>query len=206
MIFSEIEGILGALILGSTLVVQTRLYIRPMINTVVTQSVILAITAAIIGITTSDLDLIILAALIVVIRGVLVRHFLSLRLPKTRMFVKETSHGVSSVTMYSVVVLILSFLIYRYTFFPIIQSPLGAIGFSMIVQGLLLIITRRNSFAHFIGYVEEENGIIFMSLTIVTLPFLIEISVLLDVLALIIVGTGLVTENVEHMREEELMG
>ncbi len=206
MIYSEIEGILGALILGSTLVVQTRSYIRPMINTVVTQSVILAVTAIIIGITTSAPDLIVLAGLVVVLRGILVRHFLSLRLPKTRMFVKETSHGVTSVTMYSVIALILSFLVYRYTFFPIIQAPLGAIGFSMIVQGLLLITTRRNSFAHFIGYVEEENGIIFMSLTIVPLPFLIEISVLLDVLALIIVGTGLVTENVEHPRVEELMG
>jgi hydrogenase-4 component E len=66
--------------------------------------------------------------------------------------------------------------------------------------------TRRNSFAHFVGYVEEENGVIFLALTIIPLPLLIEISVLLDVLALIIAGGILVTDNVEHTRVEELMG
>ena len=206
MIYLEIEAILGALILGSTLVVQTRSYIRPMINTVVTQSVLLAVTATVIGVTTDAPDLIVLAALIVVLRGILIRHFLDLKLPKSKMFVKESSHGVASVSIYSVIVLIFSFLLYRYLFFQITQAPLGAIWFSMVVQGLLLIATRRNSFAHFIGYVEEENGIIFMSLTIIPLPFIVEISVLLDVLALIIVGTCLVTENVEHPRIEELMG
>ena len=206
MIFIELEGIIGVLMLASTLVVQIRSYIRPMTNTVVTQSILLASIAIIIGIRESSIDLIILAILIIVLRGFLVRYVLNRRLPKARMFVREYSHGVASVTLASVIVLIASFLVFRYAFYPSVHDPLGAIGLSILFQGLLLISTRRNSFAHFIGYVEEENGIIFLSLSIIPLPLLIEISVLLDVLALVIAGTVLVTDNVEHTRVEELMG
>lgn len=206
MIFSEIEGIIGVLMLGSTLVVQTRSYIRPMTNTVVTQSILLAVAAVLIGVNDNSFDLIILAVLIVTLRGFMIRHVLDRRLPPSRVFAKEYSHGVSSVTLASVIVLISSFLIYRYSVFPLVNSPLGAIGLSIIIQGLLLISTRKNSFAHFIGYVEEENGIVFLSLTVIPLPLLIEISVLLDVLALVIAGAVLVKDSVEHTKVEELVG
>lgn len=206
MIFTEIEGIIGVLMLGSSLIVQTRSYIRPMTNTVVTQSLLLSLAAVLIGISERSPDLIILAVLIVVLRGFLIRYVLNRRMPPTKVFAKEYSHGVASVTLASVIVLISSFLVYRYSFFPFVNSSLGAIGLSIIIQGLLLISTRRNSFAQFIGYVEEENGIVFLSLTVVPLPLLIEISVLLDVLALVIAGAVLVRENVEHTRMEELVG
>lgn len=206
MIFGEVESILGALILGSALLVQIRSYIRPMISTVVTQSLLLAAMAILIGVELKSYDLIILAFLIVLLRGVLINYVLQKRLPRGRMYVREYSHGVPSVVIASVIVLILSFLIYRIAFFPYVQDNLGAIGISVIFQGLLLIMTRRNSFAHFVGYVEEENGVIFLALTIIPLPLLIEISVLLDVLALIIAGGILVTNEVEHTRVEELMG
>ncbi len=206
MIFTEIEGIIGALMLGSTLIVQTRSYIRPMTNTVVTQSVLLAMYSLIIGVTDHLYELVILAVLIVLLRGVLIRYVLNRRLPVNRVFAKEYSHGVSSVTLASVILLIASFLVYRYTVSTLINAPLGAIGVSIIVQGLLLISTRRNSFAHFIGYVEEENGIIFLSLSIIPLPLIVEISVLLDVLALVIAGAVLVKDNIEHSRVEELIG
>ena len=206
MIFGEVESILGALILGSALLVQIRSYTRPMISTVVTQSVLLAAMAILIGVEVRSYDLIILAFLIVLLRGVLINYVLQKRLPRGRVFVREYSHGVPSVVIASIIVLIVSFLIYRVSFYPYVQDNLGAIGLSVIFQGLLLIMTRRNSFAHFVGYVEEENGVIFLALTIIPLPLLIEISVLLDVLALIIAGGILVTDKVEHTRVEELMG
>lgn len=206
MINQELVNFVGILMLVSALAVQISSYIRPMINSLVTQSVLLAIMATYLGIAESDILLIALAALIVLLRGVLLTYVLSRRLPRGRKFVREYSTGTGVALLSSVVVFIVSFIIYRLVFFPAVGHPEGAIALSLITQGMLLILTRRNSFAHFIGFVEEENGIVLMSLSVIALPLVIEINILLDVLALVVAGAVLIHEKIEHEPVGELMG
>ncbi len=206
MIDQEIVNFIGILMLISALAVQISSYIKPMINSLLTQSILLAINATYLGLATSDALLILLAALIVLLRGVLLTNILSRRLPHGRRFVREYSTGTGIALLSSVVVFIISFIIYRIVFLPVIGHPDGAIALSLITQGMLLILTRRNSFAHFIGFVEEENGIVLMSLSIIALPLVIEINILLDVLALVVAGAVLIQQKIEHEPEWELMG
>lgn len=206
MIDPEIVNFVGILMLISALAVQISSYIRPMINSLVTQSILLAIMATYLGIVTSDALLVLLAVLIVLLRGVLLTYVLSRRLPHGRKFIREYSTGTGIALLSSVVVFIISFIIYRLVFFPVVGHPDGAIALSLITQGMLLILTRRNSFAHFIGFVEEENGIVLLSLSLIALPLVIEINILLDVLALVVAGAVLIHEKIEHEPVRELMG
>lgn len=206
MINHELVNFVGILMLISALSVQISSYIRPMINSLVTQSVLLAVMATYLGIVELNILLIALAALIVLLRGVLLTYVLSRRLPRGRKFVREYSTGTGVALLSSVVVFIVSFIIYRLVFFPAVGHPEGAIALSLITQGMLLILTRRNSFAHFIGFVEEENGIVLLSLSVIALPLVIEINILLDVLALVVAGAVLIHEKIEHEPVEELMG
>lgn len=202
----EILAILGVLIIVSALSIQLRSYIRPAVRTVTTQSVLLALAVGYFGIIRQSPTLIVLAVLIFVLRGYLLTRILERKIPLRGMYAREYSHEAATVAVASVLVLILSFVIYRIVIYPAVSDPLGSIGFAVMLQGFLLIMSRRNSFAHVIGYVEEENGIIFMSLTIAPLPLLIEISVLLDVLALVIISAVLVRQEIVHRDIEELMG
>ncbi len=203
---AEVLAIMGVLIIISALSIQVRSYIRPIVSTVTTQSVLLSIAVGYVGLTENIPSLILLAVLIVILRGYLLTRILERRIPLRQMFVREYSHEAVTVAVASVIVFIISFLVYRIVILPAVSDPLGSIGFAIIIQGFLLIISRRNSFAHVIGYIEEENGIIFMGITIAPLPLLIEISVLLDVLALVIVSTVLVRQEIVHRDIEELIG
>ena len=206
MIDQELVNFIGILMLISALAVQIRSYVRPMIDTLIVQSLLLAALASYLGIATSDLLLILLAVLIVLLRGVLLTYVLGRRLPRNHKFVREYSTGTGIALLFSVIVFIGSFIVYRLAFYPTIGHPDGAIAISLITQGMLLILTRRNSFAHFIGFVEEENGIVLMSLSIISLPLVIEVNLLLDVLALVVAGAVLIHEKIEHEPVMELMG
>lgn len=203
---AEVLPIMGVLIIISALSIQVRSYIRPIVSTVTTQSILLSIAVGYVGLTENTPSLVLLAILIVVLRGYLLTRILGRRIPLRQMFVREYSHEAVTVAVASVVVFIISFMVYRLAILPAVSDPLGAIGFAIMIQGFLLIISRKNSFAHVIGYIEEENGIVFMSITIAPLPLLIEISVLLDVLALVIVSTLLVRQEIVHKNVEELIG
>ena len=203
---AEVLPIMGVLIIISALSIQVRSYIRPIVSTVTTQSILLSIAVGYVGLTENTPSLVLLAILIVVLRGYLLTRILGRRIPLRQMFVREYSHEAVTVAVASVVVFIISFMVYRLAILPAVSDPLGAIGFAIMIQGFLLIISRKNSFAHVIGYIEEENGIVFMGITIAPLPLLIEISVLLDVLALVIVSTLLVRQEIVHKNVEELIG
>jgi hydrogenase-4 component E len=206
MIDQEIVNFIGILMLISALAVQIRSYVRPMIDTLIIQSLLLAAIATYLGVATSNLLLLLLAALIVLLRGFLLTFILGRRLPKDHKFIREYSTGTGVALLFSVIVFIASFIVYKLVFYPAVGHPDGAIALSLITQGMLLIMTRRNSFAHFIGFVEEENGIVLMSLSVISLPLVIEINILLDVLALVVAGAVLIHEKIEHVPVLELMG
>lgn len=206
MITQEILSLISLTLLVSAIAIQSQSYIKPMIRTIILQSVLLGAITALVGFEESSYELYLLAVLIVFLRGVLISYVLEQRLPRNNKFVREYLPGVASLTLVSIVVIMLSFLLYYFAFFGKLGSPIGAIGLSLMVQGVLLIMTRKNSFAHVIGYIEEENGIIFIGLSWAPLPLLVEINVLLDVFGLVIVSSVLVFEAKEHYVVQELIG
>lgn len=206
MIALEMEGILSVLMIISALSIQMRVFIKPMLNSVIVQSFILAALAVFTGLYESSYTLIVLAILIVLLRGFLITSLLRRKIPEDPSTLREDSITTSTVILSSIFVFILSLVVYRILFLPLLGHPLGSIGLSLIAQGILLMITRKNSFAHVIGYIEEENGIVLLSLLVIPLPLLIEVSALLDVFGIVLVSVILVREDITHDVFEELIG
>jgi len=79
-------------------------------------------------------------------------------------------------------------------------------AFVLLFQGLFLIISRKSTIFQFIGFIEEENSTILFGILLLPVPFLIEVSVFLDVLGLVIISSILTLEKAEHSRLDELKG
>jgi Hydrogenase 4 membrane component (E) len=62
-------------------------------------------------------------------------------------------------------------------------------AFILLFQGLFLIISRKSTIFQFIGFIEEENSTILFGILLLPIPFLIEVSVFLDVLGLVIISS-----------------
>jgi hydrogenase-4 component E len=79
-------------------------------------------------------------------------------------------------------------------------------SFMLFFQGLFLIASRRSTIAQIIGFIEEENSIVLFGILIIPIPFLIEVSIFLDVLGLVVITSLLTLEKLEHTKLEELRG
>ncbi|MCI2412703.1 MAG: hypothetical protein RE472_09455 [Thermoplasmatales archaeon] len=202
----EVYDFIATLMLFVAIWAQIGSYVITKIQVIVIQTTLLAIYAFISGLYTVNYDLILLAFLIIFIRGILTAYILIKKFPVRRELIREKSTTVPSIIIVSIIVLIATLIIYRLTIFQFSPSPITAIGFVIAIQGLLLIGTRKNKITQFTGYIEEENAMIMLSLGIFPLPLIVEISVLLDVLALVIVAAVLLTGDHTSEKMEELIG
>ncbi|MGP6206784.1 hypothetical protein ACNF42_01945 [Cuniculiplasma sp. SKW3] len=213
----EILDFLAALMLLVAIWAQVGSYVISKIQVIVIQTSILSIYTLISGIYQLNYELIILAFLIIFLRGLLTALILLRKLPERNQLIRERSTTVPSIIILSIAAIIITLIVYRISIFPIVSgtlngytvngnSPITGIGFVLVIQGLLLIATRKNKVTQFTGYIEVENAMILLSLGIFPLPLIVEISVLLDVLALVIVASVLLSGNMTSERIEELVG
>ncbi len=80
--------------------------------------------------------------------------------------------------------------------------PLGAIaGVSLAFMGLLVIFTRRLLISDIIGYLTMENGLVLITLTVIDLPFIIEVLIILDLIVFSLLTTVL-SLGIESTSEE----
>ena len=213
----EIFDFLAALMVLVAIWAQVGSYVISKIQVIVIQTSILSTYALLSGIYSVSYELIILAFLIIFLRGILTAVILLRKFPERSQLIRERSTTVPSIIILSIATIIITLIVYRLSLFPILtgiinetavqeNQPIIAIGFVLVIQGLLLIATRKNKVTQFTGYIEVENAMILLSLGIFPLPLIVEISVLLDVLALVIVASVLLSGNMTSERIEELVG
>lgn len=206
MTSSEILNVIAVSLLFTGIWAQIGTYVMAKIHVIIIQSFLLSSYAILLGILSNSFDLILLGILTAGLRGILTGYILYKKLPIRRNLFRELSIGIPSITIFSVVLLVISLAIYHEVFFPYTGSNIGGIGFAMMIQGMLLIASRKNKISQFTGYIEEENAIILLSLGIIALPLIVEISVLLDVLALVIVSAVLISQSLETENLPEMIG
>lgn len=206
MTIFEILDVIAVSLLFTGIWAQIGTYVMSKVHVIIVQSLLLSAYALYLGISTGSLDLIILGILTALLRGFLTAYILYKKLPERGNMFREFSKGIPSITILSVILLVISLAIYHEVFFPYTGSNIGGIGFAMMIQGMLLVGSRKNKIAQFSGYIEEENAIILLSLGIISLPLIVEISVLLDVLALVIVSAVLISETLETENLPEMIG
>nr|WP_238842137.1 hydrogenase [Sulfolobus sp. E11-6] len=209
---SEILELFSTFIVISALYIQGQAYFKPAIYVQAIQSTLIAILGFYLGITLSSIDYIVLGITILILRSILITIFLFRGL-KEKPGIRESSRGVASELILDLIFSIIASLLIYYSVLKKINiiteinnTLILLFAFILLFQGLFLIISRRSTIFQFLGFIEEENSTILLGILLLPIPFLIEVSIFLDVLGLVIVSSILTLEKIEHSRLDELKG
>jgi len=208
--------LISSLIAISAFYIQGQEFIVSMIRGQSVQSVLIAVLAFIIAWEERSIDFFILGALIIVLRAFLVNYFLQKRIPKQKSYIYEGRVNLPYLFLVDLIFIVISvFIIYSIVFSGIVphsfvensgNSSVLVFPITLFFQGLFLIASRRTTFTQIIGYVEEENSLVLFAMFLLPIPIIIEVSVFLDVLALVVISSIVVLEKFTHEPVEELRG
>lgn len=198
----------------SALYMQGQTFVDPTIRAISAQSFILTAFFSILFFQSGDMNLLYLAGVTAVVRGVLIPTVMLRQVQAFRHSLRETGTGqrIPSLIILGVIVVIGGYAIFRAILLPILPNPLASVPFVLLLLGFLLIVTRRNALMQMTGFLEEENAVLFAGALIVpSIPLLIEFAVVLDILGVVLVGVLLsATRNVLQTLEapdlEQLSG
>ena len=210
---AELIYILCAFTLLTAFYILLQSFIRSMIRTIITQSVIIGLMSFVIAYYTNSVDFILLGLLVIFLRGFAVSYLLERQIPTRKDIFREYTNGTPSTLLTALILAVISiFVVYFYVFSNLVISvEFGAniiivFPFVIIFLGIFQILARRNTLAHVIGYVEQENGMVLMSIFLIPVPLIVELTVFLDVIALVIIASIVAKETSEHKNLRELRG
>jgi len=212
VINTQLLELISTSIIISALYIQGQAYFKPIIYVQAIQSALISILAFYLGFALKLIDYIILGSTIIILRSFLITFFL-IRGLKAKPGIRENTRGVASELVVNLAFFFLAvFIVYYFVLGNIgITTEAGTttliiFSFMLFFQGLFLIASRRSTIAQIIGFIEEENSIVLFGILIIPIPFLIEVSIFLDVLGLVIITSLLTLEKLEHTKLEELRG
>lgn len=186
-----IEDLLVALILLSSFVMLSSRWISFYIHAYGFQSFLIFILTLVLGIESQNIDLYFVAFLTLFVRTIIVPYILLKMIKKFN--IKEEVKLIIKIPLSIISGLLLTvfayFLIYRLIspFSPKIVINASSIALSLIFIGFFMIISRFMTITHILGLLVIENGIFLLSVVIVpTLPIIVELVVLFDILVTVV--------------------
>ena len=188
---AEVVALVGVGILLTALYLQSESFVDPLIGGIAVQSLLLAGLLAWLGWTARSPELLILAGLTVVIRCVVVPYVLRRQIRGFRWRVREMRAGnrVAGHALAAVALAIVAWFVFQQTLAAVFPQPGAALPFILLVEGLLMLATRSNTLVQVVGYLEEENAVVYAgALFSQTFPLFVEVVVFLDVLGVVLVG------------------
>jgi hydrogenase-4 component E len=211
---AEILALVGVGILLTALYLQSESFVDPLIRAIALQSLLLAGLLGWLAWTEQSVDLAILAGLAVVVRALFIPYVLRRQIRAFRWRVREihAAHRVSGHALAAVALAVVAWFVFQQTLASIFPQPGAALPFILLVEGLLMLATRSNTIVQVIGYLEEENAVVYAgALFAQQFPLFVEVVVFLDVLGVVLVGVILsiqrdVTGTPEEAALEELAG
>jgi len=210
----EVVAIVGVGILLTALYLQSESFVDPLIRGIALQSLLLAVLLGWLAWSEQSLDLAVLAALAVGVRAGFIPFVLRRQIRAFRWRVRErqAAHRVTGHALAAVALAIVGWFVFQQTLASVFPEVGGALPFVLLLQGLLMLATRSNTIVQVIGYLEEENAIVYAgALFAQGFPLFVEVVVFLDVLGVVLVGVILsiqrdVTGTPEESSLEELAG
>ncbi|MHB1868120.1 MAG: hypothetical protein ACYCPP_04155 [Nitrososphaerales archaeon] len=188
---TNIEALLGILVILSALYMQGQSFVDPTIRAILVQSVLISILFGILAIQTDNLNLFYLAILTAIMRGITIPRIMLYQVRKFKPSLRETGTGqrIPGLIVLGVIIIIVGYALFSAILAPYIPNTQVSVPFTLLLLGFLLIISRRNTLVQMTGYVEEENAILYAGALIApTVPLLIEFAVLLDIFGVVIIG------------------
>jgi len=199
---------LGVLILLTAFEMLVQSYVKQMINTVAIQSILLALLLVILGFERGSIELYVLAVLTFIVRGLAIPELMRVDVRKRKIWeIREVETRVPALIIFGILLAVIGFAFYATKLYPIFGVKGGAMPIILLLLGFLMIIARRNALAQMIGYIVEENALLYAGVTLTHLPMILEAGVFLDLLGLVLIGVLLSAEKEYGVLElEELVG
>jgi len=183
---TRLIDVLGALLLFTMIVILAAGQLYRAIYTVAAQSVLIALAGAVLGATTGNVDLWIVAGVTLVVKAIAL-PLLLLRVIR-RVGVRREIEAVVPITATLAIAAGIVVLAFH------LSSSLGAVrqaitgnalpvGIALTLIGVLVMMSRRTAMTQMVGLFASENGIFFTAMAVSQgMPLIIEIGVVLDVI------------------------
>jgi hydrogenase-4 component E len=211
---AEVIALVGVGILLTALYLQSESFVDPLIRGIAIQSLLLGGLLGWLAWNDRNVDFAVLAGLTVAVRAIFIPFVLRGQIRAFRWRVRElyAAHRVTSHALAAVAVAIVAWFVFQETLASIFPETGAALPFILLLEGLLVLATRSNTIVQVIGYLEEENAVVYGgALFAQGFPLFVEVVVFLDVLGVVLVAVILsiqrdVTGTPEESAPEELAG
>ena len=181
----------GALLLTTTVMVWRHSLLAASIGLLAAQGIALAGLVAVIGIHTGNTELLLVALLVLAVKGTALPWIIARRSRATARTADESPRlnptaallAVAGLTIFSYVVLgrIL-------THSPTVTAQAAPVGLAMVLTGFLLLVTQRRARSQLLGFLLLDNGIAAVAfLTSGGVPLPLELGISLDVLLVVVI-------------------
>ncbi len=190
-LFDQLIGLsAGVLLLTSVLLVWKRSLVAG-VRLLAAQGAALAAMVAVIGIFESDPQLLAVASLVLLLKGIVLPWVLDRSRIQTGAVREETPlmNTTSSLLALSLLTM-LAYLVSQplLTLAPGPTTAAVPVGISLVLYGFLILTTRRHAISQLVGFLVLDNGIATVAfLTSGGVPFVVELGVSLDVLLVVLI-------------------
>jgi hydrogenase-4 component E len=206
---SELVPLLGVGLLLTALYLQSESFVDPLVRGAALQSALIALLLGWLAWTDQNVDLAILAVLAVGIRVLLIPYVLRRQIRAFRWRARElhAAHRVTGHVLAAVAVAVIAWFVFQQALGPAFPELGAALPFVLLVQGLLMLATRANTIVQVIGYLEEENAIVYAGALFARgFPVFLEAVIFLDVLGVVLVAVILsIQRDVAGTPEERVL-
>ncbi|WP_297536610.1 hypothetical protein [Thermococcus sp.] len=203
---NEILNLLGSVVLLTAFFMLTESYMHSLIDAVAFQSVLIGLIIGIVGWEKGIPELVILAGITVAFRALLIPWLLQRDVRKERIWrgreIKTTHHAI----VLGLIVAVLAYFLYL-PIYRAISKWNGVIAFVLLFLSMLIITSRRNALAQIVGYLSEENALLYLAVMLSPMPMVLEFGILLDMIAFVLLAVVLGAEKrYGPLEVEELVG
>lgn len=188
--YQQIVSTISALILFSTFILLTQKKLSGLIRTFAFQSFLLALATLTQAIFLKEYQMYFSVLLTFLIKVIIIPWFLLYLLKKLNI---RNEAGTISHPFYTLVGALVLVVFCYHIIAPIVLFPslaaknIVVVAMSVILLGMLLMITRKNAIAHIIGFMAMENGLFFAALMSTNgMPMTVELGIAFDLLVAVV--------------------
>ncbi len=203
-VISALDALTGALFLLSALGVLATRQVLASLQFFIAQSLLLTLSAALLGIALGSLHLLIVAAITIATKTLLIpwvlRHTVSAEVYRTREI--ERVLNISTSLLIAAPLVVLAYVVAN-PLLGAVKAPFAQInvplGMAAMFLGIFTVTVRREAVPQLLGLLALENGVFFVGIAIVPdLPVIAELAAAVDVPVVVLV-VGMLTRRI-HVR------
>lgn len=177
-------------VLAAAMLVLWRRTLRAVVRVLAAQGVCVAAVAVLIGIYSDDVELVVVGALILVVKGIVVPRVLrrAIAAGESREIQPLVNVAASLLTAAAITLVVYATTRDVVALAPSPTSQALPIGIAVVLIGFFVLTTRRKAVSQTVGFVLVDNGITLVALLATAgIPFVVELGASLDLLLAVVI-------------------